>query len=278
MNAVTFTNVYHIYNEGSPFETSSIENINIEVKKGEIFFICGNTGSGKSTLVKLINRLLIKKSGKIKVLQFDMDNIKDPYELRKNVGMIFQYPDNQIFETKVKKELIFGPERFGISKRAALSKIKESCIMTGFDYETFKNRNPFELSGGEKRKVAISSILAYDPDVIVFDEPTAGLDNASISHLKDMLLALKDKGKTLIVVSHNIDFISECSDRICVMSAGKVRYCGDFIDTMLKFSNKELEVFGVEKPFIYRLIEKMNINDRNEVESKLKYLEKIINV
>lgn len=278
MNAVTFTNVSHIYNEGSPFETRSIENINVEIKKGEIFFICGNTGSGKSTLVKLINRLITKKSGQIKVLQFDMDNIKNPYELRKNVGMIFQYPDNQIFETKVKKELIFGPERFGMSKRLALSKIRQSCIMTGLDYDKFKNRNPFELSGGEKRKVAISSILACDPEVIVFDEPTAGLDNASIIHLKNMIFALKDKGKTLIIVSHNIDFISECSDRICVMSSGKVRSCGDFIDTMMRFSNKELEVFGVEKPFIFRIIEKMNINDRNEVELKIKNLEKIFNV
>ncbi|MCK9226017.1 MAG: energy-coupling factor ABC transporter ATP-binding protein [Candidatus Muirbacterium halophilum] len=278
MNAVTFNNVEHIYNEKSPFEIKSLNGVDLQIKKGEIFFICGNTGSGKSTLIKLINRLLIAKTGSIKVLEFDMNTIKKPFELRKKVGMIFQYPDNQIFETRVKKELIYGPEKFGMSKREALVKIKESCVLAGLDYEGFKNRNPFELSGGEKRKVAICSILAYDPEIIIFDEPTAGLDNSSILSLKKMFFKLKEKGKTIIAVSHNIDFISECCDKICLLSGGKVIFSGDFVDTMMRFTNKELEVFGVEKPFIYRLLEKIKFKDKDDFKEKIKNIENLFNV
>ncbi|MFA7577173.1 MAG: energy-coupling factor ABC transporter ATP-binding protein [Candidatus Muiribacteriota bacterium] len=256
---IEFDNVSYTYNRKTPFETRALQNISFQILKGEIVAVCGSTGSGKTTLIKMINRLLVNTSGTIKVSGQVFDSKLNIKELRKKVGMIFQYPDHQIFESSVKKELIYAGLKFGMHTKHALKKAKEACDNYGFDFNKYKNRNPFELSGGEKRKVAICSILAYEPEILIFDEPTAGLDNKGLIALKELILKLNGQGKTIILISHDADFIDEISHKIIVLKKAVTVYNGKTESFMKNYSKFEMEELGLEKPFRWIVEEKRKL-------------------
>ncbi|MGM0607131.1 MAG: energy-coupling factor ABC transporter ATP-binding protein [Candidatus Muiribacteriota bacterium] len=246
---IEFCNIEYIYNKNTCFETIALKNLSFKVSEGEILSICGNTGSGKSTLIKLINGLLIPDNGQVKIAGKNISEIKNKKALRKKIGMVFQSPDHQIFEDSVKKELIFAPLKFGQNKREALKSARKSSQMCNLDYDKFKNRNPFELSGGEKRKVAIASIISYFPDILIFDEPTAGLDGESLKNLNTLFEQLKLQNKTIIVISHNMDFNFRHARNILVLNQGRKVFYGSVKKMISSYSGEKFRTWGLEKPF-----------------------------
>jgi len=250
---VSFEAVDYTYNKDSMFEKKALENISFESVSDKVLGICGNTGSGKSTLIRLINRLLKPENGKVCFDDVDLKSLRDPMEIRKKVGIIFQYPDNQLFESSVKKELVYGPLNFGFRRREALSNARKSLNMTGLDYQKYKNRNPFSLSGGEKRKVAIASILASDPEIIIFDEPTAGLDSESREKLIELIALLKGEGRSIIVISHDSRFLDIVCDQLLVLSHGRQVFFGDKESFFSESDEEEIKGTGVEIPFEYKV-------------------------
>ncbi|PLX15329.1 MAG: energy-coupling factor transporter ATPase [Candidatus Muiribacterium halophilum] len=249
VDSVSFT-----YNNGSIFQKQALQDISFEINNKDILGICGNTGSGKSTLIRLLNRLIKPDSGFVKINDVDLSEIKDPMEIRRKVGIIFQYPDNQLFESSVKKELVYGPLNFGFKKREALSQARDSLNRTGLDYHKYKNRNPFSLSGGEKRKVAIASILSSRPEVIIFDEPTAGLDSNSRDNLIELIFSLKKEGRMIIIISHDSRFIDKVCDKLLVLSKSKQVYFGDREEFFSRFDKSTIDDVGIELPFEYKVL------------------------
>ncbi|KQB76761.1 ABC transporter, partial [Clostridium butyricum] len=175
--SIKIENLIHVYMEGTPFEKKAIDNINITIEDGEFVALIGHTGSGKSTLIQHINGLLKPKSGNIII---DNVNIADKgvklSSIRKKVGLVFQYPEYQLFEETIEKDIAFGPTNLGLNQEEILNRVKRAMNIVGLDYEAYKDKSPFELSGGQKRRVAIAGVVAMEPKILILDEPTAGLD------------------------------------------------------------------------------------------------------
>ena len=175
--SIKIENLTHIYAPNSPFETIALNDINFTINDGEFIALIGHTGSGKSTLIQHLNGLLKPNKGKIFVNDFDItDKNISLVEIRKRVGLVFQYPEYQLFEETIEKDIAFGPKNLGLSDEEVLSRVKESMELVGLDYDRSKDKSPFDLSGGQKRRVAIAGVLAMKPDILILDEPTAGLD------------------------------------------------------------------------------------------------------
>ncbi len=215
-----------VYGARTPYEKKALDNVTFSVNEGESVGLIGMTGSGKSTLLQHINGLIKLKSGQVKVFDIDLSKRKpDLMRLRKHVGMLFQYPEYQLFADTVKADVMFGPINFGMKKPEAEEAAKKAVTLTGLDWEEIKDRSPLELSGGQKRRVAIAGILAYSPDVLILDEPTAGLDPAGKKEMLDLIASLrKTTVSTVITVSHNMDEIAEYCDRVIVLDGGKLIY------------------------------------------------------
>ena len=215
-------NLTHIYSEGMPFETKSLDNVSLNVAEGSFVGIIGHTGSGKSTLIQQLNGILKPKSGTITV---DGVVITDPKtqlrEIRKKVGLVFQYPEYQLFEETVEKDIAFGPKNLGLSEEEVAERVKEALELVGLDYKEFAERSPFDLSGGQKRRVAIAGVIAMRPRVLILDEPTAGLDPLSKRSVLAMIQNLRKKeGMTILLVSHNMGDIGIMADQVLVMDRG----------------------------------------------------------
>ena len=210
------------YSVGTPFEKAAVEQVSIQVEKGELLGVIGHTGSGKSTLIQMLNGLLRPTGGQ--VLLDGKDIWAEPKKIRSvrfRVGMVFQYPEYQLFEETVLKDIMFGPKNMGLSDQEAESRAREAAHFTGLKEELL-GKSPFELSGGEKRRAAIAGVIAMDPDVLILDEPTAGLDPRG----RDVLLAQitqyhKNRGNTVLLVSHSMEDIGRTADRILVMNGGR---------------------------------------------------------
>lgn len=217
----------YVYDQGMPFEYKALDDVSVTIESGRITGIIGSTGSGKSTLIQHFNALLKPTSGKILV---DGENISEKKVskkiLRQKIGMVFQYPESQLFGETVEKDIGFGPVKMGLSSEEVEDRVKESISMVGLDFEEYRNRSPFNLSGGEKRKIAIAGILALKPEVLVLDEPTAGLDPSSRITLLKMIQSFKLEGRTLVMVSHDMDEISSISDNVIVMNQSKIEFSG----------------------------------------------------
>jgi energy-coupling factor transport system ATP-binding protein len=213
---------------GSPFQRHALKDVNLTVKEGDFLGIIGPTGSGKSTLIQHINGLikLRKGMGSIKVYDIDLaDKRADLLRLRSYIGMVFQYPEYQLFDETVLKDVCFGPKNFGYGKEEMLSNAKESLELVGLDYEQIKDRSPFDLSGGQKRRVAIAGVLAAKPKVLILDEPTSGLDPGGKREILNLIDSLRKKWvQTVIMISHNMDEIAEFANRIAVMEEGRIIY------------------------------------------------------
>jgi len=241
--------VFYTYNFNMPFETEALKNINLEIDKGEFVGIIGHTGCGKTTLLQLLNGLLKPTKGQILIDNIDIHQDKRKLrEVRKKIGLSFQYPEAQFFEETISKEIAFGPNNMGVTGKELDERIQKSLKMVDMDYHCYKDRSPFTLSGGEMRRLAIASILAIEPEVVVLDEPTASLDPQSCSKILSVIVNLHQKySKTIIMVSHNMEIMAELAKRIIVMEKGKV-IMDDTPRNIFQYSIEKLENIGLSLP------------------------------
>lgn len=221
-------NLTQIYSQGTPFERVALDNVNLKVKKGEILGIIGHTGSGKSTLIQHLNGLLKPTSGEILLDGKSIWNEKGKCEktTRFRVGLVFQYPEYQLFEETIARDIAFGPSNMGLSEHEINERVKEAMDFVGLD-ESMSEQSPFALSGGQKRRVAIAGIIAMRPDVLVLDEPTAGLDPAGRDEIFEQILEYhKKSGATILFVTHSMEDAARMSDRMLVMNKAKTMLLG----------------------------------------------------
>ena len=241
-------NLTHIYSEGLPYESPALKNVSFDVKDGAFFGIIGHTGSGKSTLIQHLNGLLKPKSGSVLIDGEDITSgKKTALNARRKVGLVFQYPEYQLFEENVYKDVAFGPLNLGLSAGETDSRVREALELVGLDFTEISGRSPFELSGGQKRRAAIAGVISMKPDVLILDEPTAGLDPRTKS---DMLLMIgnihKATGNITILVSHIMSDIADYCEEILVLNRGEVFMQGTAKEV---FSRKdELNATGLDVP------------------------------
>lgn len=226
--SIKIENLTHTYMPKSPFEKIALDNVSLDIKDGEFVALIGHTGSGKSTLIQHFNGLLEATSGKIIVDGVDITEKKAKLtNIRKKVGLVFQYPEYQIFEETIAKDIEFGPRNLGLSDEEVHNRVVKAMEMVGLDYETYKDRSPFDLSGGQKRRVAIAGVIAMQPTTLILDEPTAGLDPKGRDDILDQISKLhKDYNMTIVIVSHSMEDVAKIAQRIIVMNNGKVALQG----------------------------------------------------
>ncbi len=276
---IIFNNVSYIYNKKTNYEYKALKNINLKIKPGIITAIIGSTGSGKSTLIQQINGLLIPETGSINIGEFEinskMKKIKNVKTLRKSIGLVFQFPEYQLFEDTVEKDVMFGALNMGWNKEEA-SSIAKKCIKLVELDDSLLSRPPFNLSGGQKRRVAIAGILALDGNTLIFDEPTAGLDpQGEISFLKLFKKLNKEKNKRIIIISHDMDNILALADEIIVMDKSQIKFQGTPFEI---FQNHSLiSSLNIKIPKIYKLINKLNEKGFNFSASKIRTIKDFVN-
>ncbi len=223
---IQFEHVSHTYSTGTPYEYKALYDINLEIEEGKITAIIGMTGSGKSTLVQHLNALLLPEKGTIRILDRTItagEKPKNLKSLRGDVGLVFQFPEYQLFEETVIKDVAFGPKNFGASEEEAVKKAKHALSMVGLPAETYE-KSPLELSGGQKRRAAIAGILAMDPKILVLDEPTAGLDPLGTVSMMSLFSKLnREMGKTVLIVTHDMEQVFKYCDNVVVVENGKIR-------------------------------------------------------
>ncbi len=229
MSLIEINNLTHIYSEGLPFEKKAVDDISLKVEENEFIGLIGHTGSGKSTFIQHLNGLLKPSSGEIIIDGTRVDksgsNLTD---LRKKVGLVFQYPEYQLFEETIERDIAFGPGNLDLSEEEVKERVKSSMESVGLDYETYKDKSPFELSGGLKRRVAIAGVLAMEPKVLILDEPTAGLDPRGRDEILSEIKSIHEKRKmTVILVSHSMEDVAKIAERIVVLDKGKVFLDGE---------------------------------------------------
>ena len=224
MSLIEIKNLTHIYSEGLPFEKRAIDDINLKIEENEFIGLIGHTGSGKSTFIQHLNGLLKPSSGEIILDGMKVSKSSSNLtELRKKIGLVFQYPEYQLFEETIERDIAFGPGNLDLSEEEILERVKSSMDSVGLDYETYKDKSPFELSGGLKRRVAIAGVLAMEPKVLILDEPTAGLDPRGRDEILSEIKNIHEKRKiTVILVSHSMEDVAKIAERIIVMDKGKV--------------------------------------------------------
>ena len=224
---IEFEKLDYVYNYKSANSKTALKEINLKIEKGEFIGLIGPTGSGKTTLAQHFNGLLFATSGKVRVEDLELKE-KETYlkRIREKVGLVFQFPERQLFEETVYEDIAFGPKNSGLNDKVVDLRVKNSLQTVGLDFDSFAYRSPFSLSSGEQRRVAMAGVLALEPEILILDEPTAGLDFDGVSRVKKMLLALKEKGVTVILISHNLDLVAALAERVIFLKQGKVLYDG----------------------------------------------------
>ena len=261
-------NLSYVYSEGTPYEHRAIDNVNIEIEKGSFVGLIGHTGSGKSTLIQHLNGLIKPTSGKVFV---DGEDIwEKPKEIRKfrfKVGLVFQYPEHQLFEETVRKDIAFGPKNMGLSDAEVEERVLEAAKHTGLTAD-YLEKSPFELSGGEKRRVAIAGVLAMKPEVLILDEPTAGLDPKGREFILSEIKAYHEStGATVILVSHSMEDVARFASHVLIMNHSKVAMYGKTRDIFKRVD--ELCEIGLEVPQISRVFAKLREKGYNVPEGVL---------
>lgn len=251
---IELKNVSYIYNEGNPFSKVAMDDISLKIEGREFIGIIGHTGSGKSTLVQHLNALMTPTKGKIFIDGVDtIEKSQSKIDIRKKVGLVFQYPEYQLFEETVYKDIAFGPSNIGCTEDEIEDRVKWSCELVGLDYDSIKEKSPFELSGGQKRRVAIAGVLAMKPSCLVLDEPTAGLDPKGRDEILNEIKHLYEtQDMTIILVSHSMEDVARLVNRIIVMDNGKI-----FMDGTPKevFANpNQLTSVGLDVPQVTELM------------------------
>lgn len=226
---IKIEHVFYTYNKKASNSTLALDDVSFNIEDNDFVAIVGETGSGKSTLAQTFNGLLFPDAGEVKVddyvISYKNRKSKSLKGLRKHIGLVFQFPEYQLFEETVEKDVAFGVKNFGASQEEALKKAHESLKQVGLD-ESYYKRPPFELSGGERRKVAIAGILAIDPDILVFDEPTVGFDPSSAKDLMNMVVNFHKQGKTIIVITHDMDLVRRYVNKVFMLEKGKLVFEG----------------------------------------------------
>ena len=266
--SIKIENLVHVYMPKSPFEKVALNNVNIEINEGEFVALIGHTGSGKSTLIQHMNGLLKPTSWRIVVDGEDItkDGVKLT-DIRKKVGLVFQYPEYQLFEETIEKDIEFGPRNLGLSDDEITKRVKRSMEMVGLDYDTYRNKSPFDLSGGQKRRVAIAGVIAMEPKVLILDEPTAGLDPKGRDDILEQIKVLHDEYKmTIILVSHSMEDVGKLAERIIVMNKGEVALEGTPAKVFKEVET--LENIGLAVPqvtYLMRELKRRGFNVSDEI-------------
>ncbi|EHL17127.1 cobalt ABC transporter, ATP-binding protein [Peptoanaerobacter stomatis] len=255
--SIKVENLKHIYAPNTPFETIALDDINIEIKTGEFIGLIGHTGSGKSTFIQHLNGLLKSNYGKIFINDLDITDEKISLtDVRKKVGLVFQYPEYQLFEETIEKDIAFGPRNLGLAEDEITQRVKDAMQLVGLEYERSKDKSPFDISGGQKRRVAIAGVIAMKPEILILDEPTAGLDPKGRDDILRNIKEIHEKEKnTIILVSHSMEDVAKLADRLLVMNRGKV----EFFDTPKEvFKHEErLKQIGLDVPKVLDLAKKL---------------------
>jgi energy-coupling factor transport system ATP-binding protein len=241
---IRLENVYFTYSLGMPFETEVLKNINLEINEGEFIGLIGHTGCGKTTLIQHFNGLLKPTSGKVFVKGIDINkkgvNLK---LIRQKIGLVFQYPENQLFEETIYQEVAFGPKKLGLPEEKIEKRVREALKIVDLDYNLYTERSPFSLSGGEMRRVALASILSIRPKMLVLDEPTANLDPQGRDNiLSEIKKVHRDFGMTVVLISHNMEKIAEIVKRLLVMNRGEIIMDGSPQDIFEKHANDLIKI------------------------------------
>ena len=266
--SIKIENLTHIYMPKTPFEKKALDDVNLYIEDGEFIALIGHTGSGKSTLIQHLNGLLEPSSGKIIIDDVDItEKGVKLSDIRKKVGLVFQYPEYQLFEETIEEDIAFGPTNLGLEQDEILIRVKRALEMVGLDYEKYKDVSPFELSGGQKRRVAIAGVIAMEPKVLILDEPTAGLDPKGREDILSQIKKLHEEYKmTIILVSHSMEDVGKLAKRIIVMNHGKVALQGEPKDVFKEIDT--LEEIGLGAPqvtYLMRELRRRGFNVSDEI-------------
>lgn len=247
--SIELKHVFHIYGKGTPFEKQALQDVSITINDGEFLGIIGHTGSGKSTFIQHLNGLLRPSQGQVLIDGYDIGQKGAKSKaLRQKVGMVFQYPEHQLFEETIAKDIAFGPRNLGLSDDEIDKRVRDAMEFVGLDYKEYAERSPFQLSGGQMRRVAIAGVIALKPDYLILDEPSAGLDPAGRDAIfREIQQLHKEQGMTVILVSHNMDDISHLATRLLVFDKGSIILDGAPMDIFTEH-RQELEQVGVDIP------------------------------
>lgn len=255
--SIVIEHLNYIYMSGGPYETHALEDVNLTIEDGEFVGLIGHTGSGKSTLVQHLNGLLMPSSGRILVDGLDLaDKNTDRRAIRQKVGLVFQYPENQLFEETVEKDIAFGPKNLGLSEEEIDRRVRSAMRRVALDADSLHGRSVFELSGGQMRRVAIAGVLAMEPQTLVLDEPCAGLDPRGREEILGLIRDLhRESGATIVMVSHSMDDVASLAERVIVMNHGRVAMDGKPRDIFSR--GDELRGIGLDVPQAVELAQKL---------------------
>ena len=255
--SIVIEHLNYVYMSGGPYETKALDDVNLTIRDGEFVGLIGHTGSGKSTLVQHLNGLLMPSSGRIMVDGLDLaDKKTDRRAIRQKVGLVFQYPENQLFEETVEKDIAFGPKNLGLDSAEIDRRVRDAMRRVALDYDKLHDRSVFELSGGQMRRVAIAGVLAMEPKVLVLDEPCAGLDPRGREEIMGLIRDLhREAGTTIVMVSHSMDDVASLAERVIVMNHGVVAMDGAPRDVFSR--GEELRAMGLDVPQAVELAQKL---------------------
>ncbi|MBQ2059385.1 MAG: energy-coupling factor transporter ATPase [Firmicutes bacterium] len=250
-------NLTHIYSEGLPFESRALEDVSFTLEQGEFAAIIGHTGSGKSTLIQHINGLLKPSSGRVLLDGIDAaEKSEASRAMRRRIGLVFQYPEYQLFEETILRDVMFGPKNLGAGPDEAEKRAREALALVGIEGEDYMERSPFDLSGGQKRRVAIAGVLAMDPELLILDEPTAGLDPRGHRDILDAVRRIRERmGLSIIMVSHNMDDVADLATRVLVLEKGRLLMDGTPREVFAR--GDELRAVGLSVPQAKSFMERL---------------------
>jgi len=270
--SIKINGLNYTYMPGTPFEHHALKNISLEISDGEYVGIIGHTGSGKSTLLQIMSGLIRPDEGSVEIDGRDIFEKKaDKKWLRSSVGVVFQYPEHQLFEETIEKDISFGPMKMGISGDELTGRVKEAMGLVHLDYEEYKDKSPFELSGGQKRKVALAGVLAMKPKVLFMDEPIAGLDPQGRESLMQLTRRLNGMGITIVMISHNMDGLAEYASRVIAMKRGEVIMDGTPKEVFSR--HEEILEMGMGLPEAAQMVWMMNKKGMNVPRELIRFAE-----
>ena len=279
--SIKIENLTYVYMPKTPFEKKALDNVSLEIEDGEFLAVIGHTGSGKSTLIQHLNGLLKPASGKIYVDGTDItDKDTKLVDIRKKVGLVFQYPEYQLFEETIAKDIAYGPSNLELNEDEILRRVKKSMEMVGLNYEEYKDISPFELSGGQKRRVAIAGVIAMEPKVLILDEPTAGLDPAGRDDILEQIKLLHEKyNMTIILVSHSMEDVGKLAEKIIVMNDGHIELQGKPKEVFREIDT--LERIGLAVPqvtYLMRELKRKGFNVSEDIFTVEKAKSELLNI